>query len=796
MNMAMQLNGLQKSFNMQLQFNLRMKENIRMKRILKAIILLLTSLHLAAEENLTLDTIDVYTATPLPSIGLPMDMVPANIQMVNQKELSKQSGVSVADYMANNLQGVTVNEIAGNPFQLEINYHGYNATPIAGNPQGLSVYVDGVRVNEPFSNTVMWDLIPNFAIDRMQMIGGSNPIFGLNTLGGALSMQTKSGRTFNKTAVDYSAGSWGRQTSLLETGGISEDKKFDYYVGYEHFTEDGWRDYSPSHVNQLFAQLGWESETSRYEVNYTGAHNLMIGNGLTPKGLLGNDLEGIHTLEDETKNNFGKLVLTGTDFIDDKTMLSTNAYYIRSDRKTYNGDLNDDFCNAEMAGDLECSTESQAAYGVDATENTNEGVLNRTSTKQASYGANIQATFDHDFFERRNQLVIGSGVEYSLIRFRQSGQEIATLDASGFFSGATEDEEQTTGLTGKTKTFGLFATNTHSLSDQLSINTAARYNFIQVDNSDTFNAPGGDSLTGKHHFERINPSVGITFHPTKDYTTYASYSESSRAPTSIELGCANPDRPCNLPTQMADDPPLEQVVAKTFEVGARGKISRNVNWNAAIYDATNHDDILFVNSSSISGLGYFTNVSKTTRQGVDLGMSFNADKLSMNVNYGYVLARYGSDIDLPNEVNTSNVGSVISVKKDDYLPNIPKHHLKIRTEYQFNPEFSLGATLSAFTKSYMMGNENQGHDSSGGLQGEIPGYAILNLDSEYNFFKGWKLYAKAINVLDQRYYTGGRLAESQVDPVTRLHSGDEALGVASLLPGSPQAAWIGLRHEF
>ena len=103
-----------------------------------------------------------------------------------------------------------------------------------------------------------------------------------------------------------------------------------------------------------------------------------------------------------------------------------------------------------------------------------------------------------------------------MIRFRQSGQEIATLDASGFFTGATADEEQTTGLTGKTKTFGLFATNTHSLSDQLSINTAARYNFIQVDNSDTFNAPGGDSLTGKHHFERINPPLGITVHPTKD----------------------------------------------------------------------------------------------------------------------------------------------------------------------------------------------------------------------------------------------------------------------------------------
>jgi outer membrane receptor for ferrienterochelin and colicin len=130
------------------------------------------------------------------------------------------------------------------------------------------------------------------------------------------------------------------------------------------------------------------------------------------------------------------------------------------------------------------------------------------------------------------------------------------------------------------------------------------------------------------------------------------------------------------------------------------------------------------------------------------------------------------------------------------LPNIPKHHLKIRSDYNFSSRFKVGATISAFTKSYMMGNENQEHDSSGGLQGEIPGYAILNMDSEYNFNKGWKLYIKAINVLDQAYFTGGRLAETQVDSNPRSHSGDDAEGAASLLPGSPQAAWIGLRHEF
>jgi len=743
-----------------------------MLKKLSASILLALSYNISADEPYKIGIIDVYTNTPLPSIGLPINMVPSSIQTVNGQEINQQAGVSVADYMVNNLQGVTVNEVGGNPYQLEINFRGYNATPISGNPQGLSVYVDGVRMNQPFSNTVLWDLIPDFSIESMQMVAGSNPVYGLNTLGGAISIQTKSGRTFNKKAIDFSAGSWGRQTSLMEAGGISEDGSYDYYIGYQHFTEDGWRDYSPSHVNQLFTKVGWESDTSRYEVSYSGAHNLLIGNGLTPKDLLGSDLEGIHTLEDETKNNYGKLVLSATEYWDDATMFSGNAYWLRSDRKTGNGDLNDEYANP---GD-------------------DEGVQNATGTKQDAYGANGQITFDQDWLGRRNQLIVGVALESSIIKFAQTEQEQATLLANGFFGGALGDVEQTTGLTGKTKSAGLFATNTHSLNDRWDINTAARYNFIQVNNEDTFNPAGGaTSLTGNAHYERINPSVGLTFHPNDNYTTYASYSESNRAPTSIELGCSNEAQPCNLPTQMADDPPLEMVVAKTVEFGARGKIANNMSWNAAIYSGKNQDDILFVYANASNGLGYFTNVDETTREGIDLGFSGQFDDLSLEVNYGFVMARYGSDFTIANEVNTSSDGDAIQIKDGDYLPNIPKHHMKIRANYRINPSWFVGATVSAFSKSYMMGNENQGHDASQGIQGETPGYAVMNLDSQYYIGENWQLSLKAINIFDNEYYTGGRLAETRVQ--TDRSFGNER-EVASLIPGAPRAAWLGLRYEF
>ena len=767
-----------------------------MKNIALSLLLPITiffSMTASAKDAITTGTIDVYSTSPLPSIGLPKNMVPANIQTISSEELNKQSGVTVADFMVNNLQGVTVNEIGGNPFQLELNFRGYNATPISGNPQGLSVYIDGIRANQPFSNTVLWDLVPNFAIDNMQMVAGSNPVYGLNTLGGAMSMQTKSGQNFQGKSIDVSAGSWARSSNLVEIGGLVSDSNMDYYLGYEHFNENGWRKFSPSHVNQLFGKLGFESEMSRFELTYTGAHNLLIGNGLTPKDLLGSERDGIHTLEDETKNEYSQLALNMSHFFNEETMMAGNVYYKRSDQATFNGDLNDEFCDEDTHDETECTAAQQALSQSDA-ENLNEGVFNQTNTLQDVFGLNLQTTFDQDWLGRRNQLVAGVSAEYSQIKFKQTGQEVATLSSNGFFAGTLGDVEQSSGLTGKTKTYGAFVTNTHSVNNRFNINTAVRYNHVQVDNRDTFNGPDSSaSLTGKHHFERFNPSLGITFQPNEILSTYASYSESSRAPTSIELGCANPDQPCNLPTQMADDPPLHQVVAKTFEGGISGRVTKDTSWNMSIYHATNNNDILFVYADASNGMGYFTNVEETTRKGLDVGVSTKFDKLALSINYGFVMAQYGSNFTLVSEVNSSASSDSIQVSDGDYLPNIPKHHLKIRADYEINPRWNLGATLTGFTESYMMGNENQQHDSSGGLQGETPGYAIINLDSQYSFRKDWNVHAKFINIFDQEYTTGGRLAETRVQ--TDRSFGDER-NVASLIPGAPRAGWIGISKSF
>jgi hypothetical protein len=147
----------------------------------------------AAQRLPAIATVDVVGATPLPGLDLPRDQVPANVQTLDSGAATGPDSANLPDALNRRLGSVYVNEIQGNPFQPDLNFRGFTASPLLGTPQGLSVYLDGVRINQPFGDVVSWDLIPRAAIASVTLMPGSNPLFGLNTLGGALAIRTKDG---------------------------------------------------------------------------------------------------------------------------------------------------------------------------------------------------------------------------------------------------------------------------------------------------------------------------------------------------------------------------------------------------------------------------------------------------------------------------------------------------------------------------------------------------------------------------------------------------------------------------
>lgn len=623
-----------------------------------------------AEETVITGTIDVFSVAPLPGIGIEKSILPSAIQEINIEQVKEQAGVSIADYLVNNAPGVSVTEVGGNPWQPEIKFRGYTAGSIAGNEQGISVYVDGVRENQPFSDVVLWDTLPSFAYESAQVIPGSNPIYGLNTLGGAVSFQTKSGRSFTGSNAEFTAGSWGRQISLLEHGGTKG--KIDYYAGYQHTTERGWRDFSPNHLNQFFSKLGYENDLSRLELSYTAADNALIGNGLAPKYLLGSDNEGVNTVPDFTGNMYHKLNLSASHFHDDDTLFTGNIYWKRSDRNTWNGDaeIELDADNlAKVAGTISVGGDTIKLFRYTEDEiDEIEGENRTTHTKQDKYGLATQVSFTQPLVGYENNLTVGVSADTSLVSFLQMEYEGAPMTSERRLVKGAGEQETNTNLSGRTKTFGLYALDTISFNDQWHLTAGARYNYSEVDNVDkrSASAQAEGSLTEVQSWGRVNPTVGLTYRLNEQNSTYVSYGESNRAPTSIEMGCSNPEIACTLPTQMADDPPLDDVVAKTFEFGFRTS-QKDLDISGALYRSVNHDDLQFINTNAQNGLGYFDNIGKTIRQGLDLTVGGNnllgikgTEKFSWTASYGYLDATYDSDLQLVSDANDSRVTTTAS----------------------------------------------------------------------------------------------------------------------------------------
>jgi outer membrane receptor protein involved in Fe transport len=743
-------------------------------------------------EVLETEAVEVVGTTPLPGIGVPLNQVPANVQAASGKSIGEQKSLNVSEFLDSNLGSVTINDTVGNPYQPDVIYRGFTASPLLGTPQGLSVFLDGVRINEPFGDIVNWDLIPSNAIANINLIPGSNPLFGLNTLGGALSVHTKSGDGNPGASVTVTGGSWGRRAVEFEAGGKKD--QLDYFVAGNIFHEDGWRVSSASDVRQLFAKVGWQDEKSNLDLSLMAADNTMNGIQGLPLEMMGNPRQA-YSVPDSIKNQLAMITLNGSRFITDDKLLAGNVYFRHNRAQGFNSNVNN---NYPGDGAVSSST-SVACAGVTAPSPCDPYASNVvTTTDTDGYGGAVQMTLLTDFAGHKNQFTAGFSADFGRTKF-SSDTQIADVVGIETVSIQPINAPQTVRLKANNDYYGLYATDSFSLTEKLHVTLSGRYNLAIVKLSGTSLDLTDDSLVpgdldGKHRYSRFNPAVGINFNPTKSLSLYGGYNEGMRAPSPIELACADPDHPCALPNAFGGDPDLKKVVSHTWEGGARGHLGEDMNWNAGLFHTDNTDDILFI-SSSASGSGFFQNVGKTRRQGIELGMNGKADKFSFAANYSYVDATFQTPFAESSNANSSaDANGNIQVGKGSAIPGVPRHTLKLRLGYEITPAWSVGSNIVATASQYARGDENN-QDSNG----KIPGYAVVNLDTHYSISRNWKVFAKITNVFDRNYSTFGLLGVNQFTGSGNSFSSDSANWNANdqfRTPAAPRAAWVGITYEF
>ncbi|MET0071317.1 MAG: TonB-dependent receptor [Candidatus Thiodiazotropha sp.] len=739
-----------------------------------------------AEERLP--SIDVISTTPLHGVEIERNRLPMHTEIATDEDIQRQQSLDLSEFLNQRFGSVFLNEAQNNPLQPDLLYRGFVASPLIGLPQGMSVYMDGVRINEPFGDTVNWSVIPESAIAGVNLMAGSNPLFGLNTLGGALSVQTKNGFTHPGAEVEVSGGSFDRYTAQASIGGSRDN--LGYFFTGNYFDEEGWRDYSPSESKQLFGSLAWQGETGSLDLTLSLSDSELIGNGALPEDLLEEDREAIFTRPDITDQEATLLRLGGQRALGDEIILEGAVYYRNSRIDTLNGDdsdfeeceeaENEGFICEEEEGEEEELVFDQDGNPIVADDDVEGGTVNRSESDQDTFGLSLQTAFLQPLGGRDNQLIVGIAADRSEVDFN-SNTELGSLDesrkaiGSGIFV-----EESFTEVETETKNLSFYFTDTWSVSEQLALTLSGRWNKTEIELRDQL----GTALNGDHSFTRFNPALGLAYDLREGLNLYAGYSESNRAPTAMELTCADPEDPCRLPNAFLSDPPLEQVVAKTWEAGLRGSMP-GLSWHIGLFQTTNEDDILFISAGALTNEGFFDNVGETRRQGIELTLNGSlADKrLDWFLSYTRLKATFEENLSIASPNNPFAVDGELAVESGDRLPGLPENLLKAGLTYRVTSNISLGADLQYSSDIVLRGDEAN-------LDEEIDGYTLVNLRGEYQATDNLKLFAKVDNLFDKEYETFGLYGEA--DEVL----GDDYENPRFLSPGSPRAVWAGVSYKF
>jgi iron complex outermembrane receptor protein len=761
------------------------------------------------------EEIIVIGTTPLPGSNVEINKVPGSVQTLSADDIARNHSISILDTLAQRIPGLQLSDSQGNSTFEDVHYRGFAASPLQGTPQGIAVYQNGVRLNEAFGDTVNWDLVPDVAIDRLSL-SSNNPAFGLNAIGGALNMVMKNGFTFQGLEAEIEGGSYGHVNGSVQYGVKWSD--FSFYAAAEAMKDGSYRLFSNSDIERLYTDTGYQGDLSEFHLIASLARSSLSVVGATPLDLTKHSVSAVYTSPQTTRNDNGLVQLNGNTSLSDNLSIQTNIYGRYLGQKHIDGN-NSDFeaCDAGTSSPGQLCLNS-AGFGsggsraflnrfvirdsggstipfVDAPY----GTIDRTSTNIATVGGAIQATYDAPLFGHDSNFVAGFSIDHSDIRFASnsmlgyinpelqvglngdlpgSGAIIHTSGAVGY---------QPVALNATTDYYGIYGAETFDITPDLSATVGLRINIIDIGTRD--NTGAAPELNADNSYSHASPQAGLTYKLGGGVTAYGGYSQSNRAPTPLELDCANRDKPCLLENALASDPPLKQVVADNYELGLRGAENTGfgqLNWTVSLYRTESSNDIIAL-ASVIQGRGYYTNVPETLRQGVEAGANYRWGPLTAYANYSYIDATYQFTGVLSSANNPrADAAGNITVHPGDRLPGIPNHQVKIGADYQVTAAWSVGGDVEYY------GSQNLAGDDSN-QNARLTPYFLADIRSAYQVNDKIQVFGKINNLFDRRYASFGSYFDTGGvgQPIT-----DHLTDPRSITIGQPISFFGGVKLTF
>jgi iron complex outermembrane receptor protein len=756
--------------------------------------LTLTTVGSRAEE-IQLPTFDVVATTPLGGGEIDVAKSPFAVWQTNSQDAQTFNDTTLPDTLARSAPGVTVGNVSGNEFEPDLFYRGFDATAVTGTPQGLAVYQNGTRINEAFGDVVNWDLIPQIAIDKTTIIA-ANPIFGLNALGGAVTVTMKNGFTWQGFETDAEVGSFVRAQEQIQYG--KQFGNWSIYAAASQINDGGWRVAEASQLTNFYGDLGYKANGFESHLQLTAGNTQFGVSAFTPIQQLQTNWGSVYTIPQTTYNQMVMLQWTGSYAYSPTLSFQGGAYFRQFNQQHVDGNGTEvtpcppfSCLNGSPVHDTLGGIIPDISQG--GTLDLGEDDDNQTQSR--SVGVSGQVVDTDKIFGRDNSLTVGTSLDYGWTHYTGSSQ-LGTISFTGnafpvtvfpFFIDEPDSFLNPIDVRANNTYVGVYALDTFNATDRLTLTGGGRFNFAAINLEGTNDA----LLSGYSDYFHLNPTVGLTYKLTPDINFYAGYAMTNRTPTPLELGCASPTDPCIIDNFLSSDPPLKQVVGNTFELGFRGTNAFSqfglgpqwgkLQWSAGLFRTTLTNDILPV-VSTFNGFGFYTNVGTTLRQGAEVGVQWTGDRWSAYANYTYIDAIYLTTFEEPSPNNPlADANGNIPITNGTQIAGIPKNTVKVGVDYAVTPNWKVGADMVAASGQVIFGNENNAVP-------QVPGYAVFGVHTSYQYNKQVQLFGYVQNIFDQRYYTAGGLVQTG-----EFMTGPSITNPQTFGPAKPVAIYGGIR---
>ena len=674
----------------------------------------------------------VVTGVRLPTVRELVRGLAGRTASLDAQDLDARGVRSLADALEQ-LPGVTTSDELGATSQMDVSLRGFQVSPVIGVPQGVTVYVDGVRANEPDAHEVNFDLLPLEDVDRVEVVYGPSVLLGRNALGAAVNLVTRRGASPAAREIEASAGSWGRYELKARAG--ARHGVWDYYVGARYERERGWREDTRSRIGTLFAKLGLLNGTWDATLSYSGADNRIFQAGSLPESVAAANPRHNFTAGDYFAPQ-AHLVILNAQRLLGRTQLALNAF----GRSLSSEQFNVNFVGADSR--------------------------QRNATRIG--GGAVQLSGKLPLGARELRWLAGADADDEHVAVRI------------FAVRADSPDSLTESVRTNQVNVGAFAGANVEIAPRLTATLAARYDWIRVPFEDLIDS----TQNGLHIFRRLSPRGGLTWNNGGGHELFGSVSRGFRAPAVVELGCADPQAACPLPFALGPDPALKPVIATTYELGwhfrpARGRFDAS----ADVYRTDVRDDIFFI-ASTVTG-GYFQNIGATRRSGVELALQWRRPAgLRAYANYGYTRATFETTATLATTRNPAGE----TVTPGDALPMVPEHRVNAGLAVPILRPHGTesGVALLAGVDARYVGRQWLRGDEEN-VTRRLSDYAVADLSLTLSW-RDFELRGAVRNLFDRRVFTFGTFAENRTAPGSPVQRW--------LTPGLPRHVQVSVSRDF